>query len=281
MFNEFDCRLFISQFSQFAFYLSLSLSVISKSLAQPRCKYYSLSVTVVVSVWLTTNKMCVKNSTHVARTSRNKMSTTWDLSCCLVPQYEALRTCCSAFPITTKRYFDQDVKVMPGITFTKRTRSMCGSLQKRGDVVALKVWFSHAQCIKMTRDEHALGFKSCNISKYWWIWMLLFLLKQIWIGIDNFLLNFFATFDSVLGLQITVTFGSVLNCRLTLDCSNRHVGSHLLQAQCCVDLSQPNKESNRQSSTIATVIRHLTRFALLLLLRIQRYLWRIHVVTWA
>jgi len=49
-FNKFDCRLFISQFSQFAFYLSLSLSVISKSLAQSLCKYYSLSVTVVVSV---------------------------------------------------------------------------------------------------------------------------------------------------------------------------------------------------------------------------------------
>jgi len=33
-FKKFDCRLFISKFSLFAFYLSLSLSVISKSLAQ-------------------------------------------------------------------------------------------------------------------------------------------------------------------------------------------------------------------------------------------------------
>jgi len=33
--------------------------------------------------------------------------------------------------------------------------------------------------------------------------MLSFLLKQIWIGIDDFLLNFFATFGSVLGLQVT------------------------------------------------------------------------------
>ena len=40
--------------------------------------------------------------------------------------------------------------------------------------------------------------------------MLSFLLKQNWIGIDYFLLNFFATFASVLRLQITVTFGSVL-----------------------------------------------------------------------
>jgi len=28
--------------------------------------------------------------------------------------------------------------------------------------------------------------------------------KQIWIGIDDFLLNFFASFSSVLGLQVTV-----------------------------------------------------------------------------
>jgi len=62
--------------------------------------------------------------------------------------------------------------------------------------------------------------------------MLSFLLKQIWIGIDDFLLNFFATFGSVLGLQITVTFGALLGLqitvdyRLTLDFSHRHVGNH-------------------------------------------------------
>jgi len=33
--------------------------------------------------------------------------------------------------------------------------------------------------------------------------MLSFLLEQIWIGIDYFLLNFVATFGSVLELQIT------------------------------------------------------------------------------
>jgi len=86
------------------------------------------------------------------------------------------------------------------------------------------------------------------------VWMLSSLLKQNWIGIDYILLNFFATFTSVLRLQITVTFGSVLglqvtvDCRLTVDCSHRHAGSHLLQAQCCVALSQPKKESNRHAS---------------------------------
>jgi len=33
--------------------------------------------------------------------------------------------------------------------------------------------------------------------------MLSFLPEQIWIGIDYFLLNFIATFGSVLGLQVT------------------------------------------------------------------------------
>jgi len=39
--------------------------------------------------------------------------------------------------------------------------------------------------------------------------MLSFWLEQIWIGIDYFLVNIFATFCSFLELQITVTFGSV------------------------------------------------------------------------
>jgi len=42
------------------------------------------------------------------------------------------------------------------------------------------------------------------------------LFKQNWFGIDDFLLNFFATFVPVLGLQITVTFGSVLALQVTV-----------------------------------------------------------------
>jgi len=45
---------------------------------------------------------------------------------------------------------------------------------------------------------------------------VIILLKQIWIGIDYFLLNFFATFGSILGLQIIVTFGSVLGLQVKL-----------------------------------------------------------------
>jgi len=79
-----------------------------------------------------------RTSTHiyVSRTSRNRMSTTWDLSCCLLPQCEALHTCCSVFPMITKWCFDEDVKVVPGATFTKRMCDSCGSLQKGGYVVA-------------------------------------------------------------------------------------------------------------------------------------------------
>jgi len=101
-FNKFDCRLFISKFAQFAFYLSLSHSVISKSLAQPFCKCCSLSVSIVLNVRFTTNGMCVMNNTGAPRASRNKISTTWNLYCCLVPQCEGLCTCYSAFPVTNK-----------------------------------------------------------------------------------------------------------------------------------------------------------------------------------
>ena len=64
---------------------------------------------------------------------------------------------------------------------------------KRRDVVATSLLALHWKSgFRMPntwkwRDEYVLGFKSCNISIYWWIWMLSFLLKQIWIGIDDFL----------------------------------------------------------------------------------------------
>jgi len=83
--------------------------------------------------------------------------------------------------------------------------------------------------------------------------MLSFFLKQSWIGIGDFLLNFFTTFGSVLGLQVTVTFGSVLVLQVTV---GLHVDTGLqpatrwepLQAHCCVTLSQTKKESNRRPS---------------------------------
>ena len=197
-FNMSDCRLFISKFSQFAFYLSLSHSVISRvypnlsaSVAashltsglspgfcsrggqkteggganfwntvldvcsnrgakremgghrfkiRSRAPLATAMVSVVLNVRFTTNGMCVMNNTDVARTSRNKISTSWDLYCCLGPQFEGLCTCCSACPITTKWYFDQDVKMVPGTTFTKRTCNRCGLLKKLGMLLEPLGW---------------------------------------------------------------------------------------------------------------------------------------------
>jgi len=61
----------------------------------------------------------------------------------LVATVGSFAHCCSAIPITTKWYFDQDVKVVPGTTFTKITCNRCGSLQKRGDVVATSLLALH------------------------------------------------------------------------------------------------------------------------------------------
>ena len=136
--------------------------------------------------------------------------------------------------------------------------------------VALKVWFAYAQYMKRTRHEHEFVFKSCDIWIHWWIWMLSFLLKQNWIGIDYFLLNFFATFASVLRLQITVTFGSVfglqvtVDCRLTVDCSHRHAGSHLSQAQCWVAGANQRKSrtDNPQHNSNWDYSFHQVRFSI-------------------
>jgi len=43
-----------------------------------------------------------------------------------------------------------------------------------------------------------------DILRHYSILMLSLLFDQIWIGIDDILLNFFTTFGSVFGLQVTV-----------------------------------------------------------------------------
>jgi len=116
--------------------------------------------------------------------------------------------------------------------------------------------------------------------------MLSFLLEQIWIGIDYFLLNFFATFDLVLGLTITVTVGSVLGLQVTVRLQV-NTGLQLptrwepFVADTMLRLPEQTKERVEPTnlSSIAIEISHLTRFALLLLLRILRYMWRNHVAT--
>jgi len=105
------------------------------------------------------------------------------------------------------------------------------------------------------------------------------LFKQNWFGIDDFLLNFFSTFVSVLGLQITVTFGSILGLQGTV---GLQVNAGLqpptrwepLVAGTMLCRPEPTKERVEPKilSKIVIEIMHLTWFALLLLLPIQRYM---------
>ena len=148
------------------------------------------------------------------------------------------------------------------------------------------VWPIHENDQRWT--YRLLGFECCDISTYWWIWMLSTLLKHIWIGIDYFLLNFFATFGSILGLEIAVTFGSVLGLQVTVGLQvNTGLQPPIRWEPFVADtmLRRPEPTQERVEPTmlsiIATEITHLIRFALLLLLRILRYMWRNHVVTWA
>ena len=63
---------------------------------------------------------------------------------------------------------------------------------------------------------------------------VILLYKQIWIGIDYFLLNFFATFLSTLGLKIPVTFGSILGLQVTVGLQVNVVSAtDTLGAICC------------------------------------------------
>jgi len=103
--------------------------------------------------------------------------------------------------------------------------------------------------------------------------MLSFLLKHIWIGIDYFRLNFFATFHSISGLQITVTFGSVLGLQVS---SGLQPPTHWEPFVVAIMLRRPESIKERVKPTIFSIIAieitHLRCFTLLLLLRIPRYM---------
>ena len=63
----------------------------------------NLSTAVALNVRFTMNGMCTKNNTHiyVARTRNNRVIMVCNLYCCLLPQCEAFRTCCSDFSTAT------------------------------------------------------------------------------------------------------------------------------------------------------------------------------------
>jgi len=107
---------------------------------------------------------CTRRTTpiYVSETSRNRMRMTLDLYC-LLAQCEALHTCRLGFPITTKWCFDQDVKVVPGATSTKRMCSRCSSQQKGGDIVATSQLMLRWKC-----DSPQMGCAQRATHKYMW-----------------------------------------------------------------------------------------------------------------
>jgi len=104
--------------------------------------------------------------------------------------------------------------------------------------------------------------------------MLSFLLERIWIGIDYFLLDFIATFGSVLELQVIV--GPQVNSGL-----QSPIRWEPFVAGTMLCRPEPTKETVEPMilSVIAIASTHFTRFTLLMLLRIQCYMWRNHVAT--
>jgi len=159
-FNKFGWRLFISKFSQFVFYLSLSLSVISKRLAQ----LSNHSVSVVFNARFATNGMYVKNNTdiYVSQTSKNRMSTTWDLYCCLLPVWSF-----AYFPPGLSNH--NKVVLWPGCegaarcNLHKRMCDRCSSLQKGGDVVA-----TSQLMLRWKWDSPQMGCAQRATHKYIW-----------------------------------------------------------------------------------------------------------------
>ena len=188
--------------------------------------------------------MCAKSNTqiYVTWTSNNRVISSGDLYYCLLPQCEALRTCVRAFWSQHKKYTSLSVACL---IHENGQRGTC-------------TWF-----------------RSCDISIYWWIWMSSILLEQIWIGIDYFLLNFIATFGSVLGLQGTARPQLYSGLQPPTRCEPFVAGTMLCRPGSTKETVEP-----MILSIMAIAITHLTRFSLLLL-RIQRHMWRNHVATLA
>ena len=75
--------------------------------AKRRGRCCNLSVDVALKVRFTTNGMCAKSNTqiYVTWTSNNRVTSSGDLYCCLLPQCETLRTFRSSFMITTQEIY--------------------------------------------------------------------------------------------------------------------------------------------------------------------------------
>ena len=93
------------------------------------------------------------------------------VACC---HYEALCTCRSSFSIAKKWCCDQDVKVVPSATLTKRTCDRCSSLGK-GGLLLQPLGRRFGECaIHHERDVHKnntqiMWCKQVIIEWSWWM----------------------------------------------------------------------------------------------------------------
>jgi len=139
-FNKFDSRLFISRLSQFAFCLSLSLSVISKSLAQFCWKCCNHSVSVVLCwmcdsprtgcTWRTTPIYMCHKQAELEWARRGISGVAWCHSekLCIFVAWASHHNKVVLWP---------ECEGGARCNLHKENlRDRCGSLQKRGDVVA-------------------------------------------------------------------------------------------------------------------------------------------------
>jgi len=106
--------------------------------------------------------------------SNNRVISSGDLYFCMLPQCEALCTCCSGFPITTQKIYS--------LSFA------CPANENDQRWTCRLLWF---------------GFKSCDVPIYWWIWVLSFFLSRF--GLE--LMIFFWT-----SLQLLVHIGTAGYC---------------------------------------------------------------------
>ena len=153
-------------------------------------------------MWISTHGMCMKSNTqiYVTWTSDNRVILSGDLYYCLLPQCKALRTCRSSFLITTQKIY-----------FLVFRMPNTWKLPERN----------------MYLDLNLATFQYIDFGCYH------FCLNRF--GLE--LIIFFWTLS-----QISVQFWDyrlLQDRRFTVDCSHQPVGSHLLQAECCVALSQP------------------------------------------
>jgi len=88
----------------------------------------NLSVDVVLNVWFTMNGMCAKNKTHMEWKHNNRVVSSGDLYCCLLPQCESLCACQSGFLIATVSSLSLDQFYQLGSPNSKITLAMLSPL---------------------------------------------------------------------------------------------------------------------------------------------------------